>query len=244
MGRDLYDDLRGFITEVEALGALRRIEGAAAALEIGGVTEVAAALPECPALLFDTIPGHAKGFRVFTNATVEPATRRARPRHRPGLAATRRAQGMEAPPRQPAAAQARDRRAGAVPGELIERRRGRSRTIPAPLWHRGDGGPFVGSGSIVVMRDPDSGWINASIYRVQLHDRATVTIQFDHAGRHGAIIARKYWAARQALPRRHRQRSRPGALRRRALNICPRAPRNMISPAPSRAGRSRWSLRR
>ena len=50
------------------------------------------------------------------------------------------------------------------------------------------------------MRDPDSGWINASIYRVQLHDRATVTIQFDHAGRHGAIIARKYWAAGKPCP--------------------------------------------
>jgi 3-polyprenyl-4-hydroxybenzoate decarboxylase len=33
---------------------------------------------------------------------------------------------------------------------------------------RGDGGPF-GSGSIVIMRDPDGGWINASIYRVQVH---------------------------------------------------------------------------
>jgi 4-hydroxy-3-polyprenylbenzoate decarboxylase len=43
------------------------------------------------------------------------------------------------------------------------------------------------------MRDPDGGWINASIYRVQVHGPQRVTVQFDHAGRHGAIIARKYW---------------------------------------------------
>ncbi|HEX9461111.1 MAG TPA: UbiD family decarboxylase, partial [Alphaproteobacteria bacterium] len=72
--------------------------------------------------------------------------------------------------------------------------------FPAPLWHQGDGGPFIGSGSIVVMRDPESGWINASIYRVQVHGRDRVTVQFDHQGRHGAIIARKYWEQGKPCP--------------------------------------------
>ena len=49
-----------------------------------------------------------------------------------------------------------------------------------------DGGPFIGSGSLVIMRDPDDGWINASIYRVQVHGANKVTVQFDHGGRHGA----------------------------------------------------------
>src|SRR5215470_19612106 len=67
-----YADLREFIDQVEALGALRRVEGAHPACEIGGITEIAAGLPECPALLFDAIKGHPRGFRVFTNATVSP----------------------------------------------------------------------------------------------------------------------------------------------------------------------------
>ena len=50
------------------------------------------------------------------------------------------------------------------------------------------------------MRDPETGWINASIYRIQLHGPATVTVQFDHGGRHGALIARKYWAAGKPCP--------------------------------------------
>ena len=72
--------------------------------------------------------------------------------------------------------------------------------LPAPYWHRKDGGPFIGSGSIVIMRDPDGGWINASIYRVQVHGKNRVTIQFDHPGRHGAIIAKKYWDKGKSCP--------------------------------------------
>ncbi len=61
-------------------------------------------------------------------------------------------------------------------------------------------GPIIGSGSIVIMRDPDGGWINASIYRVQVHGKNKVTVQFDHRGRHGAIIAKKYWDQGKPCP--------------------------------------------
>src|SRR5206468_2487286 len=64
--------LRDFITAVERLGALRHVAGADPHHEIGGITEVAAGLPECPALLFDRIKGHAPGLRILTNATVSP----------------------------------------------------------------------------------------------------------------------------------------------------------------------------
>jgi UbiD family decarboxylase len=50
------------------------------------------------------------------------------------------------------------------------------------------------------MCDPDGGWINASIYRVQVHARNKVTIQFDHQGRHRAIIAKKYWEQGKSCP--------------------------------------------
>ena len=50
------------------------------------------------------------------------------------------------------------------------------------------------------MRDPDTGWINASIYRMQVHGRDRLTVQFDHQGRHGAIIARKYWERGKPCP--------------------------------------------
>src|SRR5437667_10568926 len=68
----MYRNLREFIAEVEKLGALRHVAGADPRFEIGGITEVAAGMPECPALLFDRIKGFPPGFRVFTNATTNP----------------------------------------------------------------------------------------------------------------------------------------------------------------------------
>ncbi|MGH9576204.1 MAG: UbiD family decarboxylase domain-containing protein, partial [Terriglobales bacterium] len=199
MSKFQYEDLREFIARVDELGALRRIDGADPLFEIGGVTEVAAGLPECPALLFDNIKGFPRGFRVFTNATVSP--------QRAALAL-----GIDpALPPIDALKEWRSRRASFVmhkpvtvkDAAVLENSHEEDIDVtrfPAPVWHKADGGPYIGSGSIVVMRDPASGWINASIYRVQVHTRGRVTVQFDHAGRHGAIIARRYWDQGKPCP--------------------------------------------
>jgi UbiD family decarboxylase len=195
-----YRDLREFIDRVEALGALRRVDNADPAFEIGGITEVAAGLPECPALMFDSIKGFPRGFRVFTNATTN--SQRAAlalgidPTLRPldALKAwMEKRQTLKSIP--PVAVNAALFLENSVTGADVDLSK-----FPAPWWHRKDGGPYLGSGSIVIMRDPDDGWINASIYRVQVHDKQRVTVQFDHQGRHGAIIARKYWDQGKPCP--------------------------------------------
>jgi 4-hydroxy-3-polyprenylbenzoate decarboxylase len=200
VGVVIYKDLRDFIKQVDALGALRRIDGADPHFELGGITEVAAGTPECPALLFDRIKGFPKGFRVFTNATT--TTQRA------ALAL-----GIDPSLKPLDALKAwMDKRQRLTPHKpvpvttaafLQNSMRGRTvdvTRLPAPHWHRKDGGPFIGSGAIVIMRDPDGGWINASIYRVQVHGKNRVTVQFDHPGRHGAIIAKKYWDRGKSCP--------------------------------------------
>jgi UbiD family decarboxylase len=196
----MYSNLREFIAEVETLGALRHVADADPHHELGGITEVAAGLPECPALLFDNIKGYPAGFRVFTNATTTPQRAALAlgidPTLRP-LDALKAWMGKRQTLKthkpvvvKDAAFFENSTRGGEVDlGKL-----------PAPIWHSKDGGPYIGSGSIVVMRDPDGGWINASIYRVQVHTRNKVTVQFDHQGRHGAIIAKKYWDAGKPCP--------------------------------------------
>jgi len=196
----MYKDLREFIELVDRLGALRQIDGADPKFEIGGITEVAAGSPDCPALLFDRIKGHRSGYRVFSNATTN--VQRAAlalgldPSLRPldALKAWMEKRKIL----QPLAPVVVNRAAfqdNTQAGSDVDITR-----FPAPVWHRHDGGPFIGSGSIVIMRDPDDGWINASIYRVQVHGRNKVTVQFDHGGRHGAIIARKYWDRGESCP--------------------------------------------
>src|SRR5215471_14822236 len=196
----MYQDLREFIELVDKLGALRRIEGAAADFEIGGITELAAGRPDGPALLFDGIKGFPRGFRIFSNAVTNP--------QRAALAL-----GI-APPLRPLDALKAwiAKRQGLMPRKPVEvanppfmenSRRGNDVNLtefPAPVWHKQDGGAYIGSGSLVVMRDPEGGWINASIYRVQVHGPNRATIQFDHGGRHGAIIARKYWENGKSCP--------------------------------------------
>jgi UbiD family decarboxylase len=188
----VYQDLRGFISAVDALGALRRIDGADPRHEIGGITEVAAGLAGCPALLFDHIKGFPAGTRVFTNAVTNPQRAALALGIDPALAPLdalrawmekRKTLTPRAPVEAARAAWLENSMRG---GEVALDK------LPAPVWHANDGGAYIGSGSLVVMRDPDDGWINASIYRVQVHGRNKVTIQFDHPGRHGAVIAKKY----------------------------------------------------
>jgi UbiD family decarboxylase len=200
MARVSYIDLRGFIDEVDRLGALRRIDGADPYLEIGGITEVAAALPDCPALLFDQIKGFPSGFRIFTNATTN--VQRAclalgiDPMLRPleALKAWMEIRGS-LQLRKPVQVQGADFLENSDVRDAVDLIK-----FPVPHWHQQDGGRYIGSGSLVIMRDPDNGWVNASIYRVQVHASNKVTIQFDHQGRHGAIIAKKYWDQEKTCP--------------------------------------------
>jgi len=197
---DSYSDLREFIALAEELGSVRRIDNADPHIEIGAITELAAGMPECPALIFDAIKGYPKGFRIFTNATTN--VQRAAlalgldPNLRPleALAAwmKKRASLTLQQPVAVKRAAFLDNSDGGAGVDLNK--------FPAPQLHKKDGGRFIGSGSLVVMRDPETGWINASIYRVQVHDRQRVTIQFDHMGRHGAIIAKKYWDQGKPCP--------------------------------------------
>jgi UbiD family decarboxylase len=196
----MYKDLREFIAQVDGIGALRRISGADPRFEIGGITEVAAGLSACPALLFDDIVGFPAGFRIFTNATtslqraalalgIDPnlapiEVLRAWKEKRSTLAPVGPLEVKEAPVLE-----------NSMTGDAVNLHR-----FPAPHWHRHDGGPYIGTGSLVITGDPQSNWINASVYRVQVHDAKRVTVQFDHSGRHGIMIAAKYWDRGEACP--------------------------------------------
>jgi len=196
----MYKDLREFIAQVEDIGALRRISGADPRFEIGGITEVAAGSATCPALLFDNIDGYSDGFRVFSNATTSPQRAALAlgidPSLRP-IEALRRWREKRAILKPIAPVEVKD-------GPVLDNSRSGGDVdlglFPTPHWHRHDGGPYIGSGALVITRDSESDWINASIYRVQVHDTRRVTVQFDHLGRHGVMIAKGYWDRGESCP--------------------------------------------
>jgi len=192
-------DLREWIARVDELGELTRVDGADAHLELGGLVDLYQWEMGNPALLFDQIGGYQPGHRLLAN--VFTSLRRIAvslnlpleygPRE---FVQAWRTQLKDLQPR-PAVLQER--------GPILEnQQRGDQVDItrfPAPVWHRDDGGRFLGTGNIVVMRDPDSGWVNCGTYRVQAHDAQTLGIYIS-PGKHGRLIRQKYWERGEACP--------------------------------------------
>ena len=61
-------DLREWIAKTDAMGEIKRIDGADWQSEIGALTNLYQRQPGLPALLFDEIPGYPKGYRLLANA--------------------------------------------------------------------------------------------------------------------------------------------------------------------------------
>ncbi len=196
------DDLRSWLKEIEACGKLRTVDRADPYLEIGILTEI-----NCrrrgPALLFDHIRGFPKGRRILTGTLLDA--------HRLGLALGYRdirsdqdlvsrlegkmteyeLRSSNFPPRTVGAGPIRENRVYGDDIDLL--------SFPAPKWHEYDGGNYIGTGCIVVTRDPDSGTVNLGAYRIMSQDEKTVTVQITSA-HHGAINIRKYHARREPAP--------------------------------------------
>ena len=142
------------------------------------------------------------------------AAGRAGARARSRSSADRRAEGLDGQTPDADAPRAGDGKHRDVPGEHDSGDAVDLGTFPVPVWHRKDGGPYIGSGSIVVMRDPDSGWINASIYRVQVHGRNRVDRPVRPSGPPRRHHREEILGPGPALPDRGGQWRGPGAFHR------------------------------
>ena len=193
-------DLREWIARVDEMGELTRRGRRRRAprarrhrrpLPVGNGQPGAAVrsdrrLPARPSLLanvFTSLPAH--------RAQPEPAARVRPARFRAGLAHP--AQGPPADAGRARWSAGRCWRTSSAATQVdITRSRRRSGT-------RDDGGRFLGTGNIVVMRDPDSGWVNCGTYRVQAHDGQTAGLYIS-PGKHGRMIRQKYWERGEACP--------------------------------------------
>ena len=190
-----FRDLRDWLKRIDELTELRVIRGARAEDEIGMATELAGRVHGTPALLFDEIPGYAKGFRVLSNAIGSF----------PRIAMTL---GLDpqAKPHDLVKAWQRRISAGITPipaeevkdGPIFENvRRGTDvdmEIFPAPKWHEDDGGRYLGTGSFDITKDPETGWVNVGCYRVMVHDKRRLGFYIS-PGKHGRMH-RDAWLAR------------------------------------------------
>ena len=175
----MFNDLREYIKEVEAINECKVVRGADWDLEIGLITELCVRSPNPPLLLFDDISGYPAGFRVATL---------------PSGSLKRAALTLGFPLNEfnnwnELVKAWRDKIRGGVTlvppveidtGPIKENIRVGDDVdlfmFPTPKWSKLDGGRYIGTGHMVLQRDPDEGWVNIGTYRTQIHDKSTATI--------------------------------------------------------------------
>lgn len=196
-----HEDLRELIDRIDKLGQLVRVPEADPDLELGTLIELVAHRggEGAPALLFEKLTGDGKGFRVFSGAT-NSAQRLAlamgfpRPAHPLDAVASYRARMQTHEPIPPSEV---DR--GPVLENILRDDEIDLTAVPAPRLHELDGGRYLGTDDLVVMRDPDDGWVNLGTYRsmVQGRDRTGLWIS---PGKQGRQIREKYFAQGEPCP--------------------------------------------
>ena len=170
-----YRDLRGWLDGVDSFGELRVVEGADWNQEIGAVAEVAAQSETPPAGLFDKIKDYPAGRRVLTGIHNPTLKRQCLTNHLPlDLSRDQFIDAWKKRLDNPKLIPPRIVDTGPLLENVFEGKDIDLLSLPAPHWHEGDGGRYLGSLDITISRDADEGWINLGCYRVMVHDRDTL----------------------------------------------------------------------
>lgn len=194
-----FNDLREYIALVEREDRCRRYEGVDWDLEMGAITELQCGVPDNPLLLFDDVKGYPRGHRVVSNV-VNTAQRVALALGLPHKAskiemvrALRKKLNGITGPIEPVEVATGPVMENIVTGEDVDILK-----FPIARWHELDGGRYI-TGGMVILKDPDEGFVNLGCYRVQAFDRNVATIHIVDR-RHGALIRRKYWERGARVP--------------------------------------------
>lgn len=195
-----WRDLREWLELVDEIGELKHIKGANSEEDIGAITEMFEQRDGTPAALFDDIPGFEPGYRVLSNGMgtrarqaitlgidPETATHQRLLEHWRNLMRSFN-------PIKPIVVDQGPIRENVLSGDDVDLNK-----FPAPIWHPKDGGRFIGTASLNIVRDPDSGIVNIGSYRNQVFDRSGLGIRVAPP-HHGGIIKEKWMARGEPCP--------------------------------------------
>jgi UbiD family decarboxylase len=195
-----HRDLREFIARAEEAGELLHAKGVHWDLEMGALAQaISHKRSEARAVLMDEIPGYPKGYRVLcgsTNSSKRLALALGFPEPRSPMDVVRgyRNRMKVHKPIAPRVVKS---------GPVLEnvQREGEVDLLkfPVPRLHEEDGGRYIGTDDIVVMRDPEPNWVNAATYRVMVHSRNHTGLWMS-PGKQGRQIMEKYHKAGKPCP--------------------------------------------
>ena len=196
----MHQDLRDWIERVREMGELEVIRGAHWDLEIGALVEITRREnKKRPALLFEGIPGYPPDFRILTNSHYS-LRRLALVLGLPtdlGAMDMVRAWKERLPKLKTIAP--REVKTGPLMENVMRGKDVNLLKFPAPRWHELDGGRYLGTGCMVITRDPETGDVNLGTYRGMVHDERSMGLYIS-PGHHGLIHMKKYFARNEPFP--------------------------------------------
>ncbi len=196
----VWRDTREWLERVAAIGQLRVVPGASWQEDIGAITELLDHTEGSPCVLFDAVPGYPVGHRVLVNCSGTPERQAVTLGLPPeqathaGLFAFWRGVLGELRPRAP-----KEVASGPILEHVQEGGAIDLLGFPTPQWHPKDGGRFIGTASLNILRDPDTDWVNVGTYRNQVFDRDKLGVWIS-PGKHGKLIREKYFERGQPCP--------------------------------------------
>ena len=194
------EDLRDWIDRSQAIGEVVNISGADPNLEVGALDEYAfREFGGGPAILLDQLKGYAPTHRILLNQLTSV----------PRIALTLNLPIPGSKMELVKTWRNRVKSVGLVPTQRVDNgpvteniQDGPAVDLlqfPAPLWHEEDGGRYLGTGSLTITRDPETGWVNVGTYRAMVHGRDKLGLYISRI-KHGRRHLEKYWASGKPCP--------------------------------------------
>ncbi|HET7199348.1 MAG TPA: UbiD family decarboxylase, partial [Burkholderiales bacterium] len=192
-------DLREFLTRIEKAGELLRIPRVDWNLEMGTLAEAVNERSNAPAILFEEVPGYPTGFRTLSGATNSMKRLAITlgfpvPAHPLDVVRAYRDRMKTHEPIPPRVVSKGPILENVLSGNDVDVLK-----FPVPFLHELDGGRYIGTDDLVIMRDPEGGWVNCGTYRVMVHDAKRVGVWMS-PGKHGRQIREKYFKQGKPCP--------------------------------------------
>jgi 4-hydroxy-3-polyprenylbenzoate decarboxylase len=195
-----WRDAREWIERAKALGELRVVRGASWQSDIGAIAEMLDHAEGSPCVLFDDIPGYPSGHRVIVNCNGTHTRQAVTLGLAPGQVSPDGLldfwRGVLADPVTIAPVEVAS---GPVLDHVLEGDAVDLEAFPVPIWHPRDGGRYIGTASMNILRDPDTGWVNVGTYRNQILARDALGVYMS-PGKHGKLIREKYFERGERCP--------------------------------------------
>ena len=196
MPTDRIYDLRSFIRRLEEEGELSRVKVEVNwDLELGAVARKAYGPPMLPALLFENIKGYdtplfTGGVATFRRIAIALGMP---PESDENTIVAEYLKRMEKPLK-PVLVEDGPCKENKLFGPDVDVLK-----FPVPRWAENDGGRYIGTWNQVVMRDPETGWINVGTYRMMVHEPDVCGLLISPS-QHIGMIQKKYADMNRKMP--------------------------------------------